>query len=1061
MRMTRLTRALGLALVAALSAVSGRVSAQVTTGAITGTVTDEQGQPVEAAQIQMINKATGLTRGALTSASGRYVIQGLEVGAQYSVTARRIGFRPTTVDNVVVSLGQTTRADIKIERQATQLEAVTVVSETNAIISPTRTGASTTVGDSALRRLPSLNRNFTDFVALTPQVSNSGPGLSGGGSNNRFNNIQIDGAVSSDLFGLGSTGQPGGQAGGKSISIEAVKEYQVLLSPYDVRQGNFSGALINAVTKGGTNEFHGSVYGVTRNQDFTRSQPYLTDFKQSQYGFAVGGPIVKNKVLFFLNPEFQQRTVPAGGPFIGSSGTSSSNVSQALVDRFNAALNKYGIPSGSGAAVNNDNPLTNVFARLDFNLTDNTSLVLRHNYAQAEDNIFSRSTSTFNLDNNGYFFTSKSQSTAAQLRTNFASGAFNELLVSRNSIRDRRKPNISFAQVEVNTPVGLLVGGGERSSHRNELDQDVLEISDNFSLPIGTAHRLTIGTQNQFYDVRNLFQQQGFGRWIFGSLDSLELGAPRQFAVGVPVSGDGAVRFNARQHAFYVQDEWTVSPTFNLSAGLRMDMPVFGDKPPQNPLIANPICAGTGQPSATCGFARNTSEVPSGNIQWSPRIGFNWDVTGNQKNQLRGGLGLFTGRPAYVWLANAFQNSGLSGVAQLTCNALAAPRMTTGAVATVPTACANGTTAAAGAEINLLDKDLKFPQNMRATLGYDRQLMGGFVGTLEAMYTKGVNNLFYQNIALAGPQGVDYKGRVMYGPNPNAPVLKVTGRTAVLDVQNQSKDYSYSLTAGLARRWRNNFEGSLFYTYSDARDVQSLTSSTANSQYQFGRPVATLQSEPTLGYSVFRQPHRLVGQFSYAFKTKTDVTLTYVGETGAAFTYTVNGDVNGDGFNQNDPIYIPKSSTDPTEIQFRNFTRAGTTTVVTAAEQAAAFDKFINSLDCLNDNRGSFAPRNECNAPWSNTINLSLRQSLKTIGAQNVSFQLDIFNFANFLNKDWGQVNTASFGSQTLLTYGTKTTGNLNAGAIPIFNFDPNFQKWNAQNIRSNYQLQAQLRYSF
>ena len=350
---------------------------------------------------------------------------------------------------------------------------------------------------------------------------------------------------------------------------------------------------------------------------------------------------------------------------------------------------------------------------------------------------------------------------------------------------------------------------------------------------------------------------------------------------------------------------------------------------------------------------------------------------------------------------------------------------------------------------------------MRATLGYDRQLMGGFVGTLEAMYTKGVNNLFYQNIALAGPQGVDYKGRVMYGPNVNAPVLKVTGRTAVLDVQNQSKDYSYSLTAGLARRWRNNFEGSLFYTYSDARDVQSLTSSTANSQYQFGRPVATRQDDPTLGYSVFRQPHRLVGQFSYAFKTKTDLTLTYVGETGAAFTYTVSGDVNGDGFASNDPIYIPKSATDPNEIQFQNFTRAGTTTVVTAAEQAAAFDKFINGLDCLNDNRGSFAPRNQCNAPWSNTINLSLRQSLKTIGAQNVSFQLDIFNFANFLNKDWGQVNTAAFGSQNLITYRTKTTGNLNAGAIPIFNFDPNFQKWNAQNIRSNYQLQAQLRYSF
>ncbi len=1056
--MTRLLAAVGLAIGAALVAMPRQLTAQVTTGSIAGFVTDDQGQPVEAAQIQLVNKETGLTRGTLTASNGRYVVQGLEVGTNYSVTARRIGFGPVTVDRIVVSLGQTTRADIKLERQATQLQAVTVVSETNALISPTRTGATTTVSDSALRRLPSLNRNFTDFVALTPQVSNSGPGLSGGGTNNRFNNIQIDGAVSSDLFGLGSTGQPGGQAGGKSISIESVKEYQVLLSPYDVRQGNFSGALINAVTKGGTNEFHGTLYGVGRNQDFTRSQPYLNDFKQTQFGFAVGGPVVKNKVLFFVNPEFQQRAVPAGGPYLGST---NSGVNQALIDQFNTALTSYGVPAGSGRAVTNDNPLTNLFARLDFNLSSNTSLVLRHNFARAEDNIFSRTTSTFNLDNNGYAFTSNSNSTAAQLRTNFANGMFNEVLVNVNRIRDRRKPNVYFPQVEVNTPVSLLVGGGERSSHANELDQDVIELSDNFSIPLTASHRLTIGTQNQFYKVRNLFQQQGLGRWIFGTMDSLIAGNPRSYAVGVPVSGDGAVRFNASQHALYAQDEWTATPTLNVTLGVRVDAPYFSDKPPENPLIANPVCQGTGQPSATCGFARHTSEVPSGNMQWSPRIGFNWDVTGDQQNQLRGGVGLFTGRPAYVWLGNAFQNSGLSGVAQLTCLNAAAPRFTSANVSNPPTACANGTTAAAGAEINLLNKDLKFPQNMRATLGFDRQLPGRFVATLEAMYTKGVNSLFYQNIALAGPQGTDFKGRVMYGPNVNSPVLKVTGRTAVLDVSNQSKDYAYSLTAGLARKWSNNYEASLFYTYSDARDVQSLTSSTANSQYQFGRPVATRQDQAELGYSVFRQPHRLVGQFSYAFKTKTDVTFTYVGETGAAFTYTVSGDVNGDGFASNDPIYIPKSATDPNEIQFQNFTRAGTTTVVTAAEQAAAFEKLIKSLDCLNDNRGTFAPRNACNAPWSNTINLSLRQSLKTIGVQNVSFQLDIFNFANFLNKDWGQVNTTAYGSQNVITYRTKSAGNLNAGAIPVFTFDPNFSKWDANNIRSNYQLQAQLRYSF
>ncbi len=462
-----------------------------------------------------------------------------------------------------------------------------------------------------------------------------------------------------------------------------------------------------------------------------------------------------------------------------------------------------------------------------------------------------------------------------------------------------------------------------------------------------------------------------------------------------------------------------------------------------------------------CGFGRNTADVPSGNLQWSPRIGFNWDVTGDQQNQLRGGVGLFTGRPAYVWLGNSFQNSGLSGVAQLTCHNAAAPRFTSANVSSPPQACANGTTAAAGSEIDLLSDKLKFPQNMRATLGYDRQLPGRFVATFEAMYTKGVNNLFYQNIALAGPQGTDFKGRVMYGPNPNAPVLKVDKRNVVLDVTNQSKDYAYSLTAGIARKWSNNYEASLFYTYSDARDVQSLTSSTANSQYQFGRPVATRQDQAELGYSIFRQPHRLVGQFSYAFKTKTDVTFTYVGETGAAFTYTVSGDVNGDGFASNDPIYIPKSATDPNEIQFQNFTRAGTSTVVTAAEQAAAFDKLINSLDCLKTTavrspRAMSATRRGRTRSTCRSVSRSRRSACRTCRSRSTSSTSPTSS-----TRIGARSTRRPYGSQNIITYRTKSAGNLNAGAIPVFTFDPNFSKWDSNNIRSNYQLQAQLRYSF
>jgi hypothetical protein len=1063
--MTQLRRFLAIAGAAFAVAViaSGRIQAQVTTGAISGTVRDSSAGPIESAQVQVTNRATGLVRGVTTNSSGFYAIPGLEVGSTYSVSVRRIGYAPQTRDNVVVNLGQSTRIDFALARQVTQIDAVRIVAETNSLISPTRTGASTIVSDSSLRRLPSLNRNFTDFVALTPQVSNSGPGLSGGGTNNRFNNITIDGSISSDLFGLGSTGQPGGQANGKSIGIESVKEYQVLLSPYDVRQGNFSGAAINAVTKSGTNTMTGSAYAVTRNRDLVREQPYIREFDQTQYGIAVGGPVVRDRVFFFVNPEWQQRTTPAAGPYVGD-GTSS--VTQAVIDQFNNLVGSRGIPQGSGRSVDNENPLTNVFARLDFMLPRNSSLMLRHNYAKAQDDNFGRSTATFNLDNNGYAFTSNHNSTVAQLRTNFVNGNYNEMLVSFNKTEDRRRPNVYAPMVSVATPVGSLVAGGERFSQANELDQQVVEITNNFTMPIlDGSHRLTIGTQNQFFKYRNLFAQSRLGVWDFVNIDSLTSGQPRQYIVGVPVSGDGAVRLSARQHALYLQDDWAVSPRVNVTLGVRADAPFFNDSPPTNPDILEPLCAAASQPAtANCGFARNTADVPSGNWQFSPRVGFNWDVTGDQRNQLRGGVGLFTGRPAYVWLSNAFQNSGRSGVALLTCNAAAAPKFTAAAATTAPTTCVNGTSAAAGAEINLLSKGLNFPQNLRTTLGFDRDIGWGIVATSEVMYTLGVNNPFYTNLALFGPQGTDRFGRTIYGTAPNAPVVRVTGRNLVLDVQNQSKDYAVQLTGGLQKRFSDGWEGSLMYTWSQARDVQSLTSSTAFSQYRFGRTYEGLQEDLSLGRSFFEQKHRLIGQATYSFqKTLTDLTVLYIGESGAPYGYTSSGDLNGDGFTLNDAIYIPRRATDPNEMLFRDFTRPGTTTVVTAAQQAVAFDKFIDGAECLRSQRGQIMERNSCFNPWTNTVNLSLRQSLKTLGVGRLSLQLDVFNFLNLLNKEWGERPTAGFGSQTLISYVTRAAGSMTgtSSIVPVHTFDPNYQRFLQNNLGSNYQMQLQVKYSY
>lgn len=1056
MRFTRL-RLCAAALLAGVLLQPTAVAAQVTTGGVTGRVLTNTGEPVESAQIQVTNTATGRTVGSLTREGGRYTVIGLEVGAAYEVTARRIGFQPVVQRGIRVALGQNTQVDFSLTAAVTELSAVTVEALAESpIIAPDRRGTETTISDTLIRRMPSLNRNFTDFVALTPQVGNAGAGLSGGGTNNRFNNIQIDGSTESDMFGLGSTGQPGGQANGKSIGLEAVKEYQVLLAPYDVRLGNFSGALINAVTKSGRNDFFGSAYVFGRNQSFVRSQDYISDFQQLQYGASLGGPIVKDKALFFINAEIQDRESPAGGPSIGDR----TELTEAQIDAFKQQLSSRGLQvPGTGRAVTNENPLQNIFARLDFNLPWNSSLVLRHNYGHAEDDIFSRSLSgsspNFPLSDGGYLFKSDKNATVAQFRTNMPSGAYNELLVGYTTIRDRRAPGVvGLPQVDmVMAGTARLIAGSERSSQANELDQDILEITDNFTLPLGDSHRLTVGTQNSFYKVRNLFGQNRYGYWVFGSPDSLTAGIPNEYRVGVPVTdgvvgdGDGAVRFNAFNWSVYAQDEWTISDRLNVTYGVRVEAPTFSDKPPRNPQIL-------------ADFGRATDEVPSNNITISPRIGFNFSPTGDGTQQIRGGVGVFTGRPAYVWLSNSFQNSGgYSGYAQLVCTGNArTPRFTGDNALTPPTACLDGTTASAGSEVDLLSKDLKFPQNLRGNLAYDRQIFGDYVLTLEGMYTRGINNLFYSNIALNEPVGTGVDGRVLYGLQPNRPSLRVPGRDVVLDVTNQSKDYSYNLTAGITRQFVDNFGGSLFYTYSDAKDVQNLTSSTAYSQYRYGRPLATRQDDMTLGTSIFSQPHRVVATATYTFPTRTTLSAVYVGQSGQAFGYVSSGDLNGDNLTQNDPVYVPSGPSDPRGPQFQEYSAGGVT--YTAADQQAAFFDFIENNSCLRESKGGIMERNSCRAPFTNQVDISLEQALSTMGGQSLTLRLDVINFGNLLNKKWGLIRSQGFGSQQLYTQQGIVGDDLRSG-VPLVRFDPNYEAFDTQFLGSNYQMQLSLRYSF
>ena len=1101
-----LTVATALALVTGASA---RLLAQgVTTGAVSGTVTDPSGAPIEGAQVQVRNARTGASAGGVSRSNGQFNIQGVEPDAGYSVTVRRIGFEPLTHDNILVSLGQTTRSDFQLRQQSTVLATVQISAEATPVINPSKTGTGTTMGDSLLRRLPTLNRNFADFVTLVPQVSTStGVGLSGGGVNIRQNAIQIDGAASGDLFGLGTTGQPGAQANAKSIPLDAVKEYQVLLSPFDVRQGNFGGLLINAVTKTGTNEFHGATYGYTRSQNLTRSQPYLAEFKQQQYGFSLGGPIIKDRLFFFVNPEWQKLNTPATGAFLGGT---DSLVNTVTVNSFADTLKKYGLTDpGSGGKVLKQNPLTNVFGRIDAYLPGYTRLVLRHNYAAADNTNFSRSSSTsssplFGLTSNSYLFSSKTHSSVAELLTNLPNGVFNELLLNLTNIHDFRTVPVTFPQVTVrgfarangSANDVAMVAGTEASSQGNKLDQRTFELTENLTIPVG-VHHLTFGTKNLFYRPINLFGQNSMGSWTFASLAAFGAGTPVSYSVSAPAATDpanGLATFRANMYSYYIQDSWQHSDRLVVNAGVRFEKPHFLDTPPENPSVLQ-------------NYGRSTAAVPSrGTV--SPRFSFNWDITGDQANQLRGGLGYFTGTPPFVYLSNAFGNSGLSGYASLTCGGNAGnqgnnststipPAFNAANIANPPTSCAPftpaggatrpGATTAASANIATIDPKFRFPQYQKITFGYDHRFGNGLVSTLEMLYTKAMSNPFYTNLALADSQGVDRNGRVLYGTltaTGGSATLAPGGRQQVIDVTDVHGDRTYSITGQLQKTFFDNFQGSLAYSYMQVRDVAATTSSTQGSNYRYQRDWAGRLDDRSLTRGKEDMPHRIVATGTWRLKTLTDFSVIYVGNSGAPYDYVYaaaggsgSGDANADGQSQNDLVYVPKNAHDPNEILFQGFDGVFTgltpaNAVLESQAEAEAFDRFIDRVPCLRKSRGRLLSRNACRNPWQNDIDVSIGQSLQAFGQQNLQLRLDVINFANLLNKRWGwqnfsdQNNTCGpiCSATTLLNHVRNVLpagGTSSPAAQGVYTFNKTMKPWNADNASSNYRMQLSLRYSF
>lgn len=1039
--MTRFSRVVSLLVALATTGTLGLSAQGVTGSALQGRVTQANDAPLAGASIRVRNTATGDVYVGTSRANGQFFIDFISPGSSYSVTVASIGFQPQTREPVNFQLGQRVTLNFTLSEQAVQLQDLTVLGAADARINQGRTGASMTISDSMVARLPLQGRNFTDLIATSPQVV----GTSVAGQNNRFNNIQIDGGVNNDLFGLAGSGTPGGQSNAKPISVEAIKEFQVLVAPFDVRQGNFTGGLINAVTKSGTNTLGGSLFGYYQSKDLagSRGDPGFGDFDVYQYGGTVGGPIIKDKLHFFASVDIQQRTAPFGNSFSingvdAAADSARAGFSAATADRFSQILeNTYGITdAGTWRSPSLKNPDRNWFGKLNWQVNDRNKVEFSYNLVDAENTTITRApTSTtltgrmrdgFALSGSGFAFENTTNTGRVKWTSLLGDRVSNEFLAGFSIIRDDRAPSLTTAPLilvktgQIGTADAWLAAGAERFSQRNSLDQDVFQVQNNTTIDYG-KHRLTLGTSNEFFSFTNVFLQAGDGVWAFNSLDDFENGTVAAFQRRVGISdpeNGGVADFNVSQFGLYAQDEFQPNERLTITLGLRADVPFLSKGSSEtNALLVN-------DPNLPI----DTGDIPDGQIQWSPRFGFNYDVNGDLSTVVRGGLGIFSGRVPYVWYSNAFSVNGLSQV-EFTCTGADVPVFSPVA-ANAPSSCLNQPPPTGGTgnqgEINYFKDDIKNPQKLRAALGLDHRLPWGVVGTVDLLYTKDVNEFYVtdENLNVTGTNG---EGRTLYGTvttrsggGINVSSSRKSGnlRQAVR-VSNKSEGRVYSSTFQLQKQFEGGIAVALGYTYSDAKDQMSLTSSQAFSNFQFAALDGTI-ADRNLRTSTFDRPHNISLSGTFDLPYGVGLSLVYNARSGTPYTWMVNGDVNADGINGNDLPFIPTAAGD---ILLEDPTQFG------------ALDDFINSQECLANDRGRFHRRNSCRNPWQSFLNSRVQYTIPTIGKQGLQLQWDVFNLLNLIDTDWGlfkEVSNFEQGGRFLDARGVDPVTNK-----PIFRFTP------------------------
>jgi hypothetical protein len=1008
----------------------------VTTGTILGTVVDAQKQPIQGATVVAIHLPSGTTYEAATRADGRFAIPGMRVGGPYSVTVAHGGagaaFEPQVQENVMVNLGVATDLAFVVN-PISVAEEVTVTAKSDPIFSSERTGAATALSRDTLASLPTISGRLESVVRLTPQ---SGGNMSFAGQDNRLNNITVDGSVFNNSFGLRSV--PGETSGVAPISLWAIEQIQVNVAPFDVRQGNFVGANVNTVTRSGTNQYRGSLYHQFRDNSLVGTtakdlavNPGTFDFRNT--GGWGGGPIVKNRAFFFGNYENEAFTQP-GTTFRANLGgeAAAGSVTRVLASDLNTLSsflsNNFNYETGPYENYSFETPAKRYLAKVDYNLNERNKVSVRYNHLDSKtDQLASNSSSlgfgtrrtttqALNFANSNYIILENIRSIVGEWNSVIGTTMSNNLLAGfTHQDESRESRGTFFPFVDINQGGSVYTSFGfEPFTPNNELRYDTFQLQNNFTM-YTPKHSLTFGGSIERYESENIFFPGSQSVYVYNSLNDFYTDANgylanpnrttspitlRRFQVrwnNIPGQDVPLQPLEVFYTGLYAQDDWRVRNNLKVNLGLRIDVPFFGETGYANA----DADARVFRDENGAAVQYSTAKLPDASILWSPRFGFNWDVNGNLTTQVRGGTGIFTGRPAYVWISNQIGNTGvLTGF-----EALENPTNRPFHPDPDHYKPANVTGAPASSyELALTNEDFKFPQLWRTNIAVDRRLGWGWTGTVEFLHSKDVNGIYYINANLPAAQGaflgVDPRPRWV-AASGNATRIHQNVQNAVV-LKNQNEGSSWNLALSAERPLTNGLWLKGAYSYGESKntvDPGSIAFGSWNNNQHSGDP-----NNPGIGYAIGSPGHRFFASASYTREYfgfgGTTVSVYWESRTIGNASYTYTGDLNGDGGTSNDLIYIPR---DISEMNFQAYTDGGVT--YTAAAQAAAWDQFIASDSYLSKHRGSYVQRGAVFLPLVHRADLSVAQDfyVNILGRRNTfQFRMDVDNFTNLLNDEWG-----------------------------------------------------------